>query len=100
MKISFAKLTVLFFLFAVFSCVYAGSSSKVQGTIADTTSECVFMREVCAYALELQNEIDAMTENDEDERSQKREMQSALNSSIMRCENARRECTRSVRRKK
>jgi len=96
----FAKFSVLFLLFALFCTVYAGSGSKVEGTIADTTSECVFMREVCAYALELQNEIDAMTENDEDEKSQKREMQSALNSSIMRCENARRECTRSVQRKK
>ncbi|MCL2845298.1 MAG: hypothetical protein FWE23_07595 [Chitinivibrionia bacterium] len=95
----FAKLTVLFLLF-VFACsAFAGSRrNQPEGTIADTTAECVFMREVCAYAWDLQREVEAMTENDEDERTQKREMMQVLNSSIMRCENARRECTRSVRR--
>jgi hypothetical protein len=97
MKLS--KFIVLFLLLALFCSAYAGSK-RVEGTVADTTHECVFMREVCEYAWELQREVDAMTEGDEDERAQKREMLQVLNSSIMRCENARRECTNREKKKK
>jgi len=98
MKIKFVAIIVLFL--AVFFSVYAGSRRAPAVTAADTTDECIFMRNVCNYALELQDEVDAMTENDDDERAQKREMLQVLNSSIAHCERARRECTRSVRRKR
>jgi hypothetical protein len=48
--------------------------------------------------MELQHEYDAMPENDEEEKQQKREMIQVLNGTIAKCEKARNECTKSVRK--
>ena len=91
----FAKLFI--FLTFAFACnVYA--KEKRVGTIADTTAECVYMKEVCDYAMELQHEYDVMPETDEDEKQQKKEMIQVLNGAIAKCEKARNECTKSVRK--
>jgi len=94
----FAKLFVLCLTFAFFCNVYA--KEKRVGTIADTTAECVYMKEICDYAMELQHEYDAMPQTDDDERQQKRETMIVLNGTIAKCEKARNECTKSVRKAK
>ncbi|MCL1947210.1 MAG: hypothetical protein FWF51_08710 [Chitinivibrionia bacterium] len=93
----FVKLFI--FLTFAFACSVCAKEKKV-GTVADTTAECVFMKEICDYALELQQEYNAMPETDDDERQQKREMIQVLNGTIAKCEKARNECTKSVKKAK
>jgi hypothetical protein len=58
----------------------------------DTTDECILMKEVCDEALDFQNEYNAMPEGDE-----KKEMSQVLNSYIIHCEKARKDCSKSLK---
>jgi hypothetical protein len=50
------------------------------------------MKEICDEALDFQSEYDSMPDGDE-----KKEMLQALNSYILHCEKARKDCSKSVK---
>jgi len=68
------------------------AKEKKGGTDKDTTAECAFMKEVCDAAKDFQKEYNAMPEGDE-----KKEMLPVLNSYVIHCEKARKDCSKSVK---
>jgi hypothetical protein len=89
----FMKIRKLLVLTALFVAVCCVSAKEKKGVAAkDTTAQCVFMKEVCNEALDFQKIYDATPEGDE-----KKEMLEALNSYIIHCEKARKDCSKSVK---
>jgi len=84
------SLLVLTVLFAAVCDVSA--KEKKGGTAKDTTDQCAFMKEVCDAANDFQKEYNAIPEGDE-----KKEMLQVLNSYIIHCEKARKDCSKSIK---
>jgi len=89
----FMKICNLLVLTTLFAAVCCTDAKEKKGkAAADTTAQCVFMKEVCAEAVDFQKEYDAMPESDE-----KKEMLQVLSSYIEHCEKARKDCSKSVK---
>ena len=59
---------------------------------ADSTDECILMKEICDAAMDFQNEYREITDKE-----LKKEMVKVLNSYVNDCERARKNCSRSMK---